>query len=300
MNAIEDLDTKMVRALYALSVVFTVLPIIAVCLRIQSRHRTKPRLLWDDWTILFSLISCILTAILVVIGATVGQMGRYLLRNENGEPIHDRKYVIFQKVSSSWYCKCALDPNTETPWTMFAVDLSQLLTIGPTKLSVLFLYRRLFGIEGTKFKFIFASLIIAVIMWIVAFFLTNTLQYFPVHTQWAQNPADMRPSMELTKMFLSQSYADVALDVIIICLPIPFVRKLQTNIQKKLVVTFIFLLGALTTEASVARTAVQYGVTQEFDKHNRHVTYYLCPIVYWLLVETSPGIIYRMLTTASS
>jgi hypothetical protein len=119
---------------------------------------------------------------------------------------------------------------------MFGADLSQLLALGPTKISVLLLYRRIFGARGRRFNLVSMTLIVLVIMWTVAFFFTNTFQYYPVHTQWAQNPMDMRPSMELTRMFLSQSYADVALDIMIVSLPIPlsryFLRKSSLGTQK--------------------------------------------------------------------
>lgn len=104
---------------------------------------------------------------------------------------------------------------------MYGADLSQLLALGPTKLSVLFLYRRIFGTSGRRFNLVSMTLIILVIAWTITFFLTNTFQYYPVHTQWAQDPREMRPAMDLTKMFLSQSYADVALDILIISIPIP-------------------------------------------------------------------------------
>lgn len=65
-------------------------------------------------------------------------------------------------------------------------------------------------------------------------------------------------------MYLAQSYADVGLDVCIIALPVPLIwKQMCLSIGKKIGVSFVFLLGSLTTAASVARTAVQYGVVEE-------------------------------------
>ncbi|KAL7621384.1 hypothetical protein AAE478_008706 [Parahypoxylon ruwenzoriense] len=118
---------------------------------------------------------------------------------------------------------------------MYGIDLTQLLAIGPTKLSVLLFYRRIFEIEGRRFKILSMSLIVLVIVWTTAFFLTNALQCYPVETFWAQNPKDQRPIMKTTRMFLSQSYADVALDVVIISLPVPLIWKLIMDLRKKLI-----------------------------------------------------------------
>jgi len=45
------------RLMYVLAAVFGVLPVVAVALRFFARRRTKVQLLWDDWTIVFSLVS---------------------------------------------------------------------------------------------------------------------------------------------------------------------------------------------------------------------------------------------------
>lgn len=105
---------------------------------------------------------------------------------------------------------------------MYGADLTQLWALGPTKLSVLFLYRRVFGISGRKFNAVSMSFIVIVICWHIAFFFTNMFQYYPIRGMWAMNPKEAHATMKSpTKMFLAQSYADVALDVVIIAVPIP-------------------------------------------------------------------------------
>jgi len=259
--------------IYAFCVVFSILPAVAVVLRFQARHRKKHALLADDWLVLVALISTIATAVLIAIGVALGGGGRSLPRDAHGAPIHDNKYVVFKK-------------------TMYGADLTQLWALGPTKLSVLFFYRRIFGVCGRKFNATSMSLIVTVICWQIAFFFTNMFQYYPIHGMWAKNSKDAHAMLKApTQMFLAQSYADVALDVVIIAVPIPLIWKLQMDIKKKIGVSCIFLLGALTVAASAARTAVQYGVAKEFEKHNPDITYYLSPINYWPIIESSLGII---------
>ncbi|KAI2768966.1 hypothetical protein F4815DRAFT_450808 [Daldinia loculata] len=267
-----DSDNNVPTTLLALSIVFSIIPTIAVALRFQAIRRARSRLFWDDWTILVSVLSCITMGILIIIGVVAGNLGQHL-KFTDGKPIYDSEYVIFQKVQ-------------------YGVDFAQLLALGPTKVSVLFLYRRIFGDDGRRFNIISMSLILIVIAWTIAFFFTNAFQYTPVYSMWASTPAEAHPTFkQSTKMFLAQSYADVALDTIIISLPVPLIWKLQMTLRRKLQISAIFLLGAMTVGASIARTVIQYGVAREFDSHNLDKTYYLAPIVYWPLIEAALGIV---------
>ncbi|KAK8055067.1 hypothetical protein PG993_000294 [Apiospora rasikravindrae] len=280
--------------LYVFSVVFSIIPSVAVALRFQSRHLTRCQLFWDDWTILISLIACITTAILIIIGVAAGNMGQHIPLDGAGKPVYDNKYVIFQRQLQVQY----------------GIDLSQLLTLGPTKISVLLLYRRIFGVDGRRFNVISLTLIGAVTIWMVVFFFTNAFQYTPVYSMWGKVPSQSHPTYSSsTSMFLAQSYADVALDAIIISLPVPLIYKLQMTIRRKLQISAVFLMGAMTTGASVARTAVQYGVARECKTpispgflHRGDRTHlggipidvgkdYLSPIQYWPLIEAALGIV---------
>ncbi|KAI3323799.1 hypothetical protein HD806DRAFT_495628 [Xylariaceae sp. AK1471] len=265
-------EDSMVTQLYALSVVFGLLPFVAVGLRLQVRRMTKAYVGLDDWLILFALVGATTTAVLLLIDVAAGGAGRPLKRDSDGNPIYDDTYVLFQKVT-------------------WALGFSQILAIGLTKLSVLLFYRRIFSIRDRRFNIISFSLIVLATLWTIAFFITNILESFPVYTEWARNPDDQRGNMDITTMFLSQCYTDVALDVLIIVLPIPLIWKLHMDLKKKLLISCIFLLGAVTTASSIARTVVQYRVAREYRTGNVDKTYYLSPGFYWPVIESSLGIV---------
>ena len=42
--------------MYVLAAVFGALAVVSVALRFAARRRTKAQLLWDDWSIVFSLV----------------------------------------------------------------------------------------------------------------------------------------------------------------------------------------------------------------------------------------------------
>jgi hypothetical protein len=91
--------------------------------------------------------------------------------------------------------------------------------IGPTKISVLLFYRRIFHVKRS-FRVISMTLIVLSAAWTIAFFFTSLLQFLPIDSWWLVPPNKEIPKLDLTKMYLAQSYADVALDVLIISLPI--------------------------------------------------------------------------------
>jgi hypothetical protein len=97
-----------------------------------------------------------------------------------------------------------------------------MLALGPAKISVLLLYRRIFGIEGRRFNIISMILIIFVTGWTITFFLTNAFQYTPVDDMWNKPPGKAHGTYKYgTRMFLAQAYAGVVLDVFILALPVP-------------------------------------------------------------------------------
>ncbi|KAH9906754.1 hypothetical protein F4778DRAFT_594839 [Xylariomycetidae sp. FL2044] len=265
-------DDKLPHLLYALSIVFSVLPIIIVALRFQVKTKSNPRIFWDDWMILLALVSCVVYAVFVIIGVAAGGLGRPLKRDSTGEPIYGDEFFIFQRVS-------------------YVTNAVQMLSLGPTKLAVLLLYRRIFGTERRAFSAVSLALMVLVAVWTVAFFFTNIFTYTPISDMWTKPPGQAHATFaQATQMYDAQCFADMALDVVIITLPLPQIWRLQMSVRLKMQISGVFLLGLITIGASVARAVVQYGVAEEFDTGNPDQTYYLCPGIYWALIESSVGI----------
>ncbi|MCJ1246595.1 hypothetical protein MMC30_003804 [Trapelia coarctata] len=245
----------------------------AVFLRLQARRKQKLPLMWDDYLIIVALIFTIITGVLMVIGAAAGSLGGHTAIGPEG-PISDHRLVVFQQ-------------------TLFANQLTQLLAVGPTKFSVLMFYRRIF--RGRLFSIASWSLIAAVIAWTIAFFFGNLLECIPISINWTGSGSDDTCVNEVP-MYLAQAYADVATDVLILVLPMPMIWKLQMPMRRKVAISGIFFLGALTVAASVAKMIVQYFVGSNLEQ-NPDLSYYLTPIVYWPMIEASLGITAACLPT---
>ena len=199
--------------------------------------------------------------------------------------------------------------------TTYANTLSQMLALGPTKLSVLLFYRRIF--RGRSFDIASWSLIVLVVIWTVAFFITNLIVCLPI-IPWDVPGAIVMAGgecMQATDMFLAQSYADFSLDFLILILPLPLIAKLHMRLSRKVQIGGVFLVGLVTLACSVT-TAIQYGVAEQYNAGNTDVTsksnfarntsiayihlVFEMPIVYWPLIEAAMGIVAACLMTIRS
>lgn len=97
-----------------------------------------------------------------------------------------------------------------------------MMALGPTKIAVLLLYRRIFGVDRQGFKLISQILIILIAVWTIGFFFSNIFTYAPISDMWTKPPGEAHPTFKhATIMYNAQCFADMALDVIIITLPLP-------------------------------------------------------------------------------
>ena len=118
--AMEESPGKM----YALATILILLALVAVILRFHARRMKNAKLSWDDYLIFVALVSTVATGICMYVGASMGDLGRHTeTRPQSHQPIFTRRTEIFLQVE-------------------YAVWITQTLTLGFTKMSVLLFYRR--------------------------------------------------------------------------------------------------------------------------------------------------------------
>lgn len=124
-----------------------------------------------------------------------------------------------------------------------STTITYALTITSVKLSLLSLYRRIFGTEDFRRK----SLIVgaACIMWFLAESCAGILQCRPFHAAFDPELLFTDHCIDLQAYYWGVTAANFALDIIIICLPIREVWQLQLTLRQKLGLVGVFLLGGL-------------------------------------------------------
>jgi len=261
--------------MYALASVMTVLAIAAVPLRFYARHVKTQRLLLDDWLILPALLFTIGTAVCMYVGTALGDLGRHTKVGPEG-PIFTERTTVFLKAS-------------------FASLLTQTLTFGFTKLSVLMFYKRIF--QGPTFNRVIWTVIVIIILWTIAFFLVNLLECLPIPLNWVGNGDLAGHCINETSMYIGQAYSDVFTDILILSLPLPMIWKLHMATRRKVAISGIFLLGTLVVIAGIIKVVVFNHVAKEFDGNNPDLTYILTPTFYWPMIESSLGVLGACLPT---
>ncbi|PHH90572.1 hypothetical protein CDD83_3259 [Cordyceps sp. RAO-2017] len=222
---------------YALAVFLPLLATVFVVLRFYARRLQRSELLWDDWLVVFSLFFTYLTSLFMILGTALGNQGQHMDFGPDGRFLINDRYVWFLKM-------------------LYAGQLSQALAIGPTKIAVLLLYRRIF--RGRAFSIITWLLIAVAAGWTVAFFFANMLECVPVEEAFKNAPGlgGNPRCINAVPMYLSQVYSDVIIDALILAVPIPLVLKLRLPTRQKFAVCGIFLLGIITIASSCAKMII--------------------------------------------
>lgn len=78
-------------------------------------------------------------------------------------------------------------------------------------------------------------------LWMLAFYITTIIQGLPVSWNWT----GVGHSIDLHSFFIAEAASDIALDLMVLCLPVIVVRGLQMSFNRKAAVVCIMGLGAL-------------------------------------------------------
>jgi hypothetical protein len=205
-------------ATMVVSVFFIVLSVVAVGLRLWTRRTKNIKFGVDDWLIVASVLIFFAFCGNVLVGVyTFGGGETYT------DPLEaERKEVQYLQ-------------------SEYAIPPLYGLTVTPIKLSILFLYHRIFAV--TSLRKVINVVIAICLVWFVAAEIGDLLYCVPVQKFW--DPTIEGSCFNFPAYFLAMELIDLLLDVAIICLPIKTVLRLHLSLRKRLAVLGIFLLGAL-------------------------------------------------------
>ncbi|THZ06221.1 hypothetical protein D6C95_02499 [Aureobasidium pullulans] len=163
------------------------------------------------------------------------------------------------------------------------------LTIWPTKLSILFLYLRVFGDTpnvtsfGVNFrKFAYGLMAFSAVFCVITL-IVNVLTCIPVKHYWDKNSSG-HCGVDPFSWWLSQSLLNTISDILILVLPMPLVKNLlQIPARQKLGLCLVFGLGGFFHFSGLPEKTLEQGA--DYNTDDGAVT--LC----WTLVETNVAII---------
>ncbi|KAL8749513.1 MAG: hypothetical protein Q9184_006777 [Pyrenodesmia sp. 2 TL-2023] len=281
--------------LYAIAIIFTLLAVAATALRFYARSIKKVGRSWDDYAVLPALVCTIATAIIVIIGVAVGDLGRHtenvMVQNpQNLEewaavPILTKRTVIFWKVSPVFACMAMKLSDQDAKQAVFATQLTQVLAFGFTKLAVLLFYQRIF--QGRWIQRAIWAMVAVDFVWTVGFFFAFLLQCYPFRISWTGLGFKEGYCVNTNRLLFAHMWSDIA----------------TNNLGHADVPTaqnFSNLLIWISTVASgIAKLVIYYNIYY-LARNNLgieptdpilDVSYLQTPLVYWPMIESATGIV---------
>ncbi|KAK8028752.1 hypothetical protein PG991_005808 [Apiospora marii] len=146
-----------------------------------------------------------------------------------------------------WLILCAttFGPNVvqDVSIGLFTAELTYTGVIVFVKFSILALYWRIFR-NSSSIRIPIAVLGSMVVMWGIAVFLLTLLQCIPTRGFWDKT-IDASCNVDSQKFLFAISIPNILIDVAILSLPVPYVKKLNISTSQRRLVLSMFLLGGL-------------------------------------------------------
>ncbi|KUJ07752.1 uncharacterized protein LY89DRAFT_789440 [Mollisia scopiformis] len=227
----------------------------------------------DDWLIILALLMLIIVAVFMLIGIAKHQIGYSTL-----------KYALTESFS-------LIDKLT------YFLQLFLIISNGFIKLSVLFFYRRLLIVDKRGvFSWVTFVAVAIIFLWTLAYLFTFIFGCGLHMSAYWGSLQGVEKYYGKGGFTIERSFyiSDFVTDVMILCLPMPMIWRLRIGTAKRFAVTGIFLLGAMSLAASIARMAMYEEVyrrsfTDLASTEDRHLT--SSTILYWSIIECSLALI---------
>ncbi|KAI5919787.1 hypothetical protein F4810DRAFT_714138 [Camillea tinctor] len=166
------------------------------------------------------------------------------------------------------------------------------LALGCTKMSFLFFYRRVFVVERLgATNILLVGMILLILLWMAGFFFTSLFQCkLEFWALWKSPIAQLEHCISQPKQALALTATDFSTDIIIMIIPIPLIYRLNLTPTKKIAVTAVFLLGAITVAVSLLRLVLTANLVRfSFDPHVDAILL-ITALQYWGLVESGVAV----------
>ena len=131
-------------------------------------------------------------------------------------------------------------PHSEVAKVLFVVDMVYNTGLTLIKMSVLVSYVRIFRIV-LVYRFIFWIVAFLIIGWDIALSLSSVFTCAPIHKAWDSTVPGH--CISDSKVFLGTAIPNIAIDFIILVLPIPMLWRLHLELSRKIALVAVFSAG---------------------------------------------------------
>ncbi|KAI9036935.1 putative integral membrane protein [Aspergillus affinis] len=233
MPVIFPIETQAQREVLGVALAFSILAVIAVCLRLLAHHLAQKKWSPSDY---FIIAACIFAVGLQSISITgVYQAG-----------------IGYDHVAS---IAAVYGPGPITKLLQLIIPLQFLwvLSLSCTKISILLLYLRIFPV--TWLVGIAWTTIGVIVAWAIATILAGCLICRPFAFNWDQTIPGGSCGNQVTS-FTATGVINLVTDVVVLVIPMPLLYRLQMATYKKVTLITVFGLGLVTCIISALRISV--------------------------------------------
>ncbi|KAH7382013.1 hypothetical protein BKA64DRAFT_218410 [Cadophora sp. MPI-SDFR-AT-0126] len=234
-----------------------VMAFLAIALRLISRVCASNTIGIDDWIIILALLLAVPSTAFTILMASKG-FGRHVWDLADGS--------LLQILRSLYVAECLY-----------------VITLAATKISVLFLYLRIFPHKSFRTATLATMGMIALSTTII--FLMTVFSCHPVAFFWNR---DIRGGkcMDLDKLAYANSAMSIIQDLIIVILPLPVLAKLNMGKKKKIGVGFMFAVGSFGCVVSMIRLKSLLSFGTSLDPSWDYVD-----VTIWTIVELAVAMV---------
>ncbi|RAO66601.1 uncharacterized protein BHQ10_002613 [Talaromyces amestolkiae] len=236
---------------------------LAVGARFLARWIGGIRYWWDDWMVLIALIDC-----WAMTGLRLTAV-KYFGHGKHAADLPEETVIKFDK-------------------SFIAVQMLYFVDVVATKAAFLFLYYRIFGVN-VWFRRALYFLAFLLVAFLIACPIVAVAGCHPVSYYWNKN--QLGSCINEVEFYRGNGIANVILDFIIFCLPVPMVLRLKTTVRQKLLISGIFVLGFFVCVISIIRIVAFNG------SNPTDMTWSTVETAMWSSIEQAVSIICTCLPT---
>jgi uncharacterized membrane protein YiaA len=153
-----------------------------------------------------------------------------------------------------------------------------------TKLSICFLYRRLFERTKAVFNIALWSIIVLIAGYYFAAIMATIFTCTPVQKSWYKKMDGH--CINTNSFFYANSGFNIGTDIMVILLPVPIIHSLHLPIKQRLMLGLVFSVGIFATATSVIRIFTLNTATKDTD-----TTWEVAGSTLWSAIEINVAII---------
>ncbi|KAF2649032.1 hypothetical protein K491DRAFT_708384 [Lophiostoma macrostomum CBS 122681] len=247
--------------LVVVSVIFPLIALVTVSLRFRARAAAKQPLRADDWWILASWIS--------TLGMSINVW-------------------VFAHIIGVDYVK---DPIPGAMYSRMAIWISGRMIQFPlatVKIGILLFYMRIFSTP--RFKLWAWIAIVVTACWGIVLFFLGLVLADPIDAAW--NPTRGHLRFNPGTFSIAQTSTSLALDVFVLCFPVPKIMRLHLDLKRKISIVMIFWLGSFCAIAAIVRLAlIQQSTSKVLKSQGSSLVALQWKVYLFMLLEANCSVI---------